>query len=121
MNNKEYLTEDRYNKVIRYFIIKYTIMLLIGIAMIIGGIYLLIKFKEIEYFSIEQYAGCGLLLVGISLSIMSFGDLRKHAYSREMLAYKLQQQMPLAQETFEKLAPSIGKVAKEIKKGIKDE
>ena len=121
MDNKEYLTEERYNKMKKYFIIKYSIILLIGIVMIIGGIYLLLKFKELDYFSIEQYAGCGLILVGISLSIMSFGDLKKHTFSREIQAYKLQQQMPLAQESIEKIAPSIGKVAKEIKKGLKEE
>ena len=121
MDNKEYLTEEKYNKMKKYYIIKYSIILLIGIAMIIGGIYLLLKFKELDYFSIEQYAGCGLILVGISLSIMSFSDLKKHAFSREIQAYKLQQQMPLAQESIEKIAPSIGKVAKEIKKGLKED
>ena len=121
MDNKEYLTEERYNKMKKYFIIKYSIILLIGIVMIIGGIYLLLKFKELDYFSVEQYAGCGLILVGISLSFVSFSDLHKHAFSREIQAYKLQQQMPLAQESIEKIAPSIGKVAKDIKKGLKED
>ena len=121
MDNKEYLTEEKYQKMKKYFIIKYSIILLIGIVMIIGGVYVLLKFKELDYFSIEQYAGCGLVLVGISLSIMSFGDLKKHTFSREIQAYKLQQQMPLAQESIEKIVPSIGKVAKEIKKGLKEE
>ena len=121
MDNKEYLTEERYNKMKKYFIIKYLILTVIGRAMIIGGVYLLLKFKDLDYFSIEQYAGCGLILVGISLSIMSFGDLRKHTFSREIQAYKLQQQMPLAQECIEKIAPSIGKVAKDIKKGLKED
>lgn len=39
---------------------------------------------------------------------------------REILAYTAQQVMPVAQEGIEKMAPSIGKVAGEIAKNIKD-
>lgn len=39
---------------------------------------------------------------------------------REMTAYLAQQQMPLAKEGIDKMAPTIGKAAGEIAKGIKD-
>lgn len=39
---------------------------------------------------------------------------------REIMAYSAQQVMPIAQEGIEKMAPSIGKVAGEITKNIKD-
>ena len=39
---------------------------------------------------------------------------------REITAFTMQQVMPVATEGMEKVAPSIGKVAKEISKGIKD-
>ena len=50
---------------------------------------------------------------------------RKKAYKREIGAFTIQQEMPVKQETIEKMAPSVGEaagtVAKGIKKGLKDE
>lgn len=39
---------------------------------------------------------------------------------REIMAFSVQQVMPVAQEGIEKMAPTAGKVAKEIAKGIKE-
>ncbi len=55
------------------------------------------------------------------LPAMLFGT----AYKREIGAFTIQQEMPVKQETIEKMAPSVGEaagtVAKGIKKGLKDE
>lgn len=48
------------------------------------------------------------------------GIIYTTANSREINAFYVQQQIPIAQEGIEKMAPSVGKVAKEIAKGIKE-
>lgn len=42
------------------------------------------------------------------------------AHLRQISAYMAQQQMPIAKESIEKIAPSVGVAAKEITKGIKE-
>ena len=42
------------------------------------------------------------------------------AFGREITAFQTKQIMPVAQEGMEKMAPTMGNVAKEISKGIKD-
>lgn len=41
-------------------------------------------------------------------------------HRREIMAYSAQQMMPIAEEGVEKMAPTVGRVAKEVAKGIKD-
>ena len=120
MNNKEYLNEERYQKMNKTFKVLYLILALIGIGMIIGGIILLIVNKSVDYFSMEKLIGCVLIVVGIALSILSIGDLLRHAFTRDVVSYYAQQQMPVAKEGIEKMAPSVGVVAKEVSKGIKE-
>lgn len=60
--------------------------------------------------------GIFCLMVGLILSISLFATLKR----REMLAFVTQQTMPVAQEGIEKMAPTLGKVAEEISKGIKN-
>ena len=55
-------------------------------------------------------------MVGLILSISLFATLKR----REMLAFVTQQTMLVAQEGIEKMAPTLGKVAEEISKGIKN-
>ncbi len=120
MNNKEYLTEERYQKMNKTFKALYLILALIGIGMIIGGIILLIVNKSVNYFSMGKLIGCVLIIVGIALSILSIGDLLRHAFTRDIVSYYAQQQMPIAKEGIEKVAPSVGVAAKEISNGIKE-
>ena len=60
--------------------------------------------------------GIFCLMVGLILSISLFATLKR----REMLAFVTQQTMPVAQEGIEKMAPTLGKVAEEISKRIKN-
>ena len=48
------------------------------------------------------------------------GSIYSIAKGREITAFSAQQVMPVAQEGIEKMAPSVGNVAKEIAKGIKE-
>ena len=56
----------------------------------------------------------------IFASCMMAGFIYMIAKRREILAFGVQGTMPVAQEGIEKIAPSVGKAAKEISKGIKD-
>ena len=55
------------------------------------------------------FAGCAFALVVYFM-----------AKGREINAFYAQQQMPIAQEGIEKIAPSVGIAAKEIANGIKE-
>ena len=56
----------------------------------------------------------------IIASCMISGSIYMFSKRREITAFTTQQVMPIAQEGIEKMAPSIGNVAKEISKGIKE-
>lgn len=120
MENKKYLSEERYQKLNKIFKWFYLILSIIGIGMLIGGIILLVKNNSVDYFNTEKLIAFSLIIVGIALAILSLNDLFRHAFTRDITAYYVQQKMPLAQEGIEKIAPSIGVAAKEISKGIKE-
>ena len=56
----------------------------------------------------------------IFLSCMIAGSIYMTAKRREILAFTTQQVMPVAKEGIDTMAPTIGNVAKEISKGIKE-
>ena len=56
----------------------------------------------------------------IIASCMIAGSIYMFAKRREIVAFTTQQVMPVAKEGIETMAPTIGNVAKEISKGIKD-
>lgn len=53
----------------------------------------------------------GLILTGVILFV---------AFRRNVLAFKTQQVMPVAKEGIEKMSPTLGTVAKDITKGVKE-
>jgi len=55
----------------------------------------------------------------IIVTFMISGFIYSTAHGREINAFYAQQQIPIAQEGMEKMAPSMGNAAKEIAKGIK--
>lgn len=76
-----------------------------------GGI-----FSGIGLFAVGGFMiGPGMLLTFVGLVLRFLIGNR-----REITAYTTQQVMPIAQEGIEKMAPTIGKAAKEITKGIKE-
>lgn len=56
----------------------------------------------------------------IMITIFISGNLFFFTKRREMLAFSAQQVMPIAQEGMDKMTPSVGKIAKEITKGVKE-
>ena len=120
MNNNEYLNEERYKKNNKRIKIFYLILSLVGISMVIGGIILLVINKSVNYFSMEKLMGCMLILVGVALSVLSVGDMLRHSFTRDIVSYYVQQQMPIVKEGIEKISPTMGVAAKEITNGIKE-
>lgn len=131
MDKKEYLNEEQYQKTNK------KVGLIGKILLIVGGISFIVCSILIfgNFLSLEISGLIGFLWV-VSFAITSFGlMLFRQAHSRQLMAYMLQQQMPIVQEGTEKIAPTIGKagakvakamapaygdIAKEVSKGIKE-
>lgn len=79
--------------------------------------YCSLKNKIDSFHSIPYYMFGGFIIIA---SCMITGSIYMNAKRREMLAFTLQQVMPVAQEGIDTMAPTIGNVAKEITKGIKE-
>jgi len=71
--------------------------------------------KSIEITPYYSFGGFIILV-----SFMASGLIYFFAIRREVAAFTTQQVMPIAQEGTEKMAPSIGKVAKEAAKGVRE-
>ena len=111
MNKKEYLNEEQYQENKKKFNKIGTILLIVGIMMLLFGFIMTFGFGKSRLF-IFAVIGMAIVGFGIQAKLLSNG--------REINAYLTQQQMPIAQESIEKLAPSAGVAAKEITKGIKE-
>ena len=62
-----------------------------------------------------------VLLLMFGFGMLSFGVfLLFVSHMREVSSFMTQQQMPVAKEGIEKMAPTAGVVAKEITKGVKE-
>lgn len=120
MSQKQYLNEEKYQKMKKIFQTFYLILAIVGIGMVIAGIILLVKNNSVDYINLEKIIAYLLILVGVVLTGMSLADLFRHTFTRDIQSYYVQQQMPLAQEGIENMAPSVGVAAKEISKGIKE-
>lgn len=73
--------------------------------------------------STDEFASTGSVMIGVFICIatcmISFSILMI-AKRRHIIAFQAQQVMPVAKEGINEMAPSIGKAAGEIAKGIKD-
>ena len=146
-NNKEYLSEERYQKTNLKVRSVGKILLLVGIvALVIGLIFIILGFVGFGNTAVSSFdsfgtgnefgtmksttsgafGGIGLIAIGGFMNFIGFGLTIAGAitmvigHRREITAYTTQQVMPVAQEGIDKMAPTIGKVAGTIAKGIKD-
>lgn len=136
MNKNEYLSEEKYQKIKKLLITLGFISLAVGIILLILAIIVKIPdnnsaLADPNWWRNSKISGDAeskkallfffSFVFGIMLPAMLFGT----AYKREIKAFNTQQEMPVKQETIEKMAPSVGEaagtVAKGIKKGLKDE
>lgn len=73
--------------------------------------------KSGSFASIPFFMFGGVVIIG---TLMISGFVFMITKRREIAAFATQQMMPVAQEGIEKMAPSIGTVAKEVTSGIKE-
>lgn len=136
MNKKEYLSEEKYQKIKKILIILGFISLAVGVILLVLAILVKVPEKTTALsdpnwwknsenrFDAESKKAL-LFFFSFVFGIMLPAALFGTAYKREIGAFTIQQEMPVKQETIEKMAPSVGEaagtVAKGIKKGLKDE
>ena len=113
---KEYLSEEENQRISKKIGLISKIMLFVGIIGFITCSVLLFG----NFISFEVRGMVGFAWVGCA-ACAGFGlVLFTAANQRKISAYMTQQQMPIAQEGIEKMAPSVGGAAKEVVKGIKE-
>lgn len=121
--NNEYLNEENYEKVNKKVNKSGTFLLIAGVLVIIiaivVAIYVFTSGDIQSHILLFMFVTLPLLFVGTTL--LMFGVMAKFTgHARDINAYFTEQQMPVAKEVIEKMAPTTGSVAKEIAKGIKE-
>ncbi len=134
---KEYLSEEEYQKNAKKLKKTGKIILIIGVCILaLGFIFLVLGFlgfgsvfggvDDMQRVGKGIFGGFGLMALGGILDsigstvILIGGVIMFIAHRREITAFTTQQVMPVAKEGIEKMAPTVGVVAKEITKGIKE-
>lgn len=116
MENKEYLNEEENQRISKKLGKISKAMIICGIiGFIVCSILLFGDLISFEKRGLVGFAwiGCGAC-TGFGLILFFTANQRK------ISAYMVQQGMPVAKESIEKISPSIGVAAKEIAKGIKE-
>ena len=101
---KEYLSEEQYQKANKKVKTVGLIVMLIGITALASGIAMLVFGTD----NIRMFGGMPIIL-GIGVTIWGCMIRFIIGNQRQIFAYMAQQQMPIAQERIEKMAPTVGK------------
>ena len=115
MNGKEYLNEEQMQRT------KKKINLIGKILLIVGGLSFVtcavLTFGKFDIdIELKGLLGFGMVF---SFAFVGFGMMALFVgHQREITAFMAQQQMPVAKEGIEKMAPTAGVAAKEISKGV---
>lgn len=125
MDKKEHLNEEKYQETNKK--VKRTGLIMIIVGGILFSCFLLSMILQFAMFGQKQsinpmvFGIFGFLGV-FGLPILGIGLYLRFvvANGRNITSYIAQQQMPVVKEGTEKMAPTAGKVAKEITKGIKE-
>ena len=112
MDNKDYLNEEQYKKTKKKVSLIGILLICVGLLLaIVGYVTTFTMHSETDLFGL-MFLGMPMLFIGTFLTVVS--------HMREISAFTAQQQMPIAKEGVEKMAPSVGVAAKEIAKGVKE-
>ena len=134
MAQKEYLSEEEYQKNNKKVKIAGIIVMIIGICLAIAGIAVLKSASEMEiphmsdsnWFekasgqSEREFKGSAMVMFGIFITFVGCMIRFVVANQRKIMAYQTQQAMPIVKEGFEEMSPTLGTAAKEIAKGVKE-
>lgn len=133
MKNNKYLNEEQFLKSNKKVKIAGLLIIIIGLCLVCAAIFVLISASQIEVPKFgspnwsearsaqtdKESLGISMLLPGIFFTIAGCIVRFLIGNQRQIIAYQVQQGMPIAQEGLEKMSPSMGTAAKEIAKGIK--
>ncbi len=141
MEEKKYLDENQYQQKVKKLKKTGKTFLIVGICMLILGIiFLALGFtgfgktginmaSEAGFNSMqatkEIFGNFGLFVLGDILCTFGLlaigigGVIAIMAHRREIMAFTVQQSMPVAKEKINEMAPTIGNAANEVAKGIK--
>lgn len=120
MQNKEYLNEEQYKKTNKKIRAAGLVLIGIGILLMVIGFFL-IQIPPMgtpgwddatSKSNLYKFPGIILTAVGIKLFVRS--------YRRKIMAYRMQEGIPLAQEGIEKMTPTAADAAKEVAKRVKE-
>ena len=118
--SKEYLSEEKCQKIKKVLIIIGCISLVIALVLFVSSFLVEVpEMGEDGWFEAKQQVTLLRFFAfpfGLAIPLITFSI----AFRREMLAFSAQQVMPVAQEGAVKMAPTAGKVAKEVVKGVKE-
>ena len=133
---QEYLSEEKYKedvkklkKVGKFLLIIGAIIFVIGLVFfVLGflGVSNVIGIRDVDQAAKSIFGKFGFFIIGgifdsVGSTAMIIGGIVMFiAHRREIVAFTTQQVMPVAKEGIEKMAPTVGVVAKEITKGIKE-
>ena len=132
---EELLSEENYQKANKKVKLIGLIIMTLGLLLIAGGIYFLItannmnvpEMSDSNWFNASsnqmhtQSSGMFMIIPGIFLTIVGIMVRFVMGNQRKIMAYQMQQMMPLVSEGAEKMVPTAKKIAKGIKEGMKDD
>lgn len=121
MQNKEHLNEEQYKKANKKVRAAGLVVMAIGILLILIGFFAVQVpqmgqpgwFEASTKSNLCKFLGFFLTAVGCMIRFL-LGNRRK------IMAYTVQETMPLAQEGIEKMTPTVANAAKEVAKAVKE-
>lgn len=106
--NNNYLNEEKYQKT------RKKLTMIAGISIVIAVVFLILTI--LSKGNVKGFFFTGTFLTGVMIPIPLFFI----ANARSISAFQAQSTMPVAKEGLEKIAPSVGVVAKEVAKGFNE-
>ncbi len=125
---EQFLNEENYQNTNKKIKVIGLIIMVLGLLLIAGGVYFIINANKMQvpamgdsnWFAAStnqmhtKSSGIFMILPGIFLTIVGLIVRFVIANQRKIMAYQMQQMMPLVTEGAEKLTPTATKISKEV-------
>ena len=120
MTKTDYLNEEKYQKTKKVLIAIGCTSLVIAAGLLIASFFIKVpSMGEEGWFeaeTLQSHLRFSAFPFGLMIPMITFFL----AFGREILAFSAQQTIPVTKEAVDEMAPTAGKAAKEIAKGIKE-
>lgn len=134
MKEKEYLNEEKYKEANKKVKIIGVIIIIAGLSLISLGVYTIVKANAMPIPEMtdhnwydqssaqmgKQATGMFMILPGIFITMVGLMIRFIIGNRREIMAYQMQQLMPIVKEGTKEMTPVASEAAKEISKSIHD-